>query len=79
MSQDYPKVYRTADPLLIRPCRLALQVDDTTYYAKVKFGNKFCGYYIYANATGLPASNQYSTSYDVSLLLKEIIKHPLYY
>ena len=52
MSQDYPKVYRTADPLLIRPCRLALQVDDTTYYAKVKFGNKFCGYYIYANATG---------------------------
>lgn len=52
MSQDYPKVYRTADPLLIRPCRLALQVDDTTYYAKVKFGNKFCGFYIYANATG---------------------------
>lgn len=34
---------------------------------------------LYANATGLPSTLQYSTAKDVSLLLKEIIKHNIYY
>lgn len=54
MSEEvtYPIVHRLAEPLLIRPSALSLQVNDTTYYAKVKFGIKFCGFYIYVNATG---------------------------
>lgn len=51
-EETYPKVYRLSDPLVIRPSALSLQVNDTTYYAKVKFGIQFCGYYIYVNATG---------------------------
>lgn len=33
---------------------------------------------IYANATGLPAPNQYSTAMDTSIVLKEVSKHNLY-
>ncbi len=33
---------------------------------------------VYANATGLPAPNQYSTAMDTSIILKEIAKHELY-
>ncbi len=32
----------------------------------------------YANATGLPAPNQYSTAMDTSIILKEVAKHDLY-
>ena len=34
---------------------------------------------IYANATGLPAPEEYSTARDVALLLKEVIKHDIYH
>lgn len=50
----YPIVHRLSDPLVIRPCELALQVNDTTYYAKIKFGISFCGFLVYANPTGYP-------------------------
>lgn len=33
---------------------------------------------VYANATGLPAPNQYSTAMDTSIILKEVAKHDLY-
>ena len=33
---------------------------------------------VYANATGLPQPNQYSTALDTSKILKEIYKHDLY-
>lgn len=33
---------------------------------------------VYANATGLPAPNQYSTAMDTSIILKEVAKHELY-
>ena len=33
---------------------------------------------LYANSTGLPALNQYSTAKDVALLLREVNKHDLY-
>ena len=33
---------------------------------------------LYANSTGLPALNQYSTAKDVGLLLREVGKHDLY-
>ncbi len=33
---------------------------------------------VYANATGLPQPNQYSTALDTSIILKEIYKHDLY-
>ena len=33
----------------------------------------------YGNATGLPAVNAYSSAYDVALLMREVLKHPLYY
>lgn len=49
-----PNVIRTADPLLIRLSDLALQVGDTVYKAIIKFGIKYCGFYIYQNCTGYP-------------------------
>ena len=33
---------------------------------------------VYANATGLPSPNQYSTAMDTSLILREIVKHKLF-
>ncbi|HCS75693.1 MAG TPA: D-alanyl-D-alanine carboxypeptidase [Clostridiales bacterium] len=33
----------------------------------------------FANATGLPADNHYSTAMDVSLMSRELLKHPLFY
>lgn len=33
---------------------------------------------VYANSTGLPAAEQYSTAKDVAIILKEIISHPIY-
>lgn len=33
---------------------------------------------LYANSTGLPANNQYSTAYDTSLLLNQVSKYQLY-
>ncbi len=33
---------------------------------------------LYANSTGLPALNQYSTAFDVACLLKEVNKHDIY-
>lgn len=33
---------------------------------------------LYANATGLPAPEEYSTARDVALLLKEVINHKIY-
>lgn len=33
----------------------------------------------YANATGLPGSEQYSTAEDTAKLLREVIKHPVYF
>lgn len=34
---------------------------------------------LYANATGLPSTLQYSTAKDVSTLLREIVNHKIYY
>lgn len=33
----------------------------------------------FANATGLPAENNYSTAYDVALMSQELLKHPLFF
>jgi len=33
----------------------------------------------FANATGLPAENNYSTAYDVALMSRELLKHPLFF
>ncbi len=33
----------------------------------------------FANSTGLPADNHYSTAKDVSLMSRELLKHPLYF
>lgn len=33
----------------------------------------------FANSTGLPADNNYSTARDVSLMSRELLKHPLFY
>jgi len=33
----------------------------------------------FVNATGLPADNHYSTAYDVALMSKELLKHPLFF
>lgn len=51
-EQTYPIVHRIVDPLVIRPSRFALQVNDTTYYAKVKFGVQFCGFLVYISGIG---------------------------
>ena len=34
---------------------------------------------LYSNCTGLPEPNQYSTARDVALLMKELLKHDLYF
>ena len=34
---------------------------------------------LYANATGLPSTLQYSTAQDISILLREVVKHDTYY
>lgn len=34
---------------------------------------------VYANSTGLPAPEEYSTARDVAILLKEVIKHDIYH
>ena len=34
---------------------------------------------LYSNATGLPSTLQYSTAKDVSILLREIVNHDIYY
>ena len=33
----------------------------------------------YVNATGLPAPMQYSSAYDVACVMREVVKHPLYF
>ncbi|HHY82056.1 MAG TPA: D-alanyl-D-alanine carboxypeptidase [Clostridiales bacterium] len=33
----------------------------------------------FVNATGLPAENHYSTAYDVALMSRELLKHPLFF
>lgn len=33
----------------------------------------------FANATGLPAENSYSTAYDVAIMSRELLKQPLFY
>lgn len=33
----------------------------------------------YANATGLPDAGQYSTAKDTAIILKEVMKHPVYF
>ncbi|MGI6527184.1 MAG: D-alanyl-D-alanine carboxypeptidase family protein [Caldicoprobacterales bacterium] len=33
----------------------------------------------FANATGLPADNNYSTAHDVALMSQELLKHPLFF
>jgi hypothetical protein len=53
-DNEYPQVFRVSDPLVIRPCRLSLQINETIYYAKIKFGINYCGFYVYANPTGYP-------------------------
>lgn len=34
---------------------------------------------LYANSTGLPAPEEYSTAKDTAIILREIIKHPIYH
>ena len=33
----------------------------------------------FVNATGLPAENNYSTAYDVALMSRELLNHPLFF
>lgn len=33
----------------------------------------------FVNCTGLPAENHYSTAYDISIMSRELLKHPLYF
>ena len=51
---DYPAVVRTTDPLLIRISPVSLLVDNTNFYAKIKIGLAFNGYYIYSSGLGTP-------------------------
>lgn len=51
---EYPIVLRTADPLLIRVNRTSLLVDNTNFFAKVKCGLAYNGYYIYSSGLGTP-------------------------
>ena len=51
-TYDYPIVLRTADPLLIRVNRTSLLVNNTNFFAKIKCGLAYNGYYIYSSGLG---------------------------
>ena len=51
-TDGYPAVVRTTDPLLIRVNPVSLLVNDTNFYAKIKTGLAFNGYYIYSSGLG---------------------------
>ena len=53
-SDSYPHVAKISDPLLIRLDALSLQVGDSVYHAKIKYGNAFKGYNIYVSGTNMP-------------------------
>lgn len=56
MSNDYsyPRVVRTVDPLVIRVDKLTLLVGSTNFYAKIKNGSAYRGFYIYSSGLGSP-------------------------
>ena len=53
-SNSYPHVAKISDPLLVRLDALSLQVGDSVYHAKIKYGNSFKGYNIYVSGTNMP-------------------------
>ena len=53
-SDSYPHVAKISDPLLVRLDALSLQVGDSVYHAKIKYGNAFKGYNIYVSGTNMP-------------------------
>ena len=53
-SNSYPHVAKISDPLLVRLDSLSLQVGDSVYHAKIKYGNSFKGYNIYVSGTNMP-------------------------
>ena len=53
-NEDYPQVHRLSDPLLIRIDAYSLQVGETTFFAKIKFGQAFRGYLVYASGLNVP-------------------------
>ena len=53
-SDSYPHVAKISDPLLVRLDALSLQVGDSVYHAKIKYGNSFKGYNIYVSGTNMP-------------------------
>ena len=53
-GNNYPRVVRLSDPLLIRLDKLSLQVDNTIYHVKIKYGNSFKGFNVYVSGTNMP-------------------------
>ena len=53
-STEYPNVIRVADPLLIRVDPLSLLVDNTSFWAKIKYGIQCKGFFIYVSGISMP-------------------------
>lgn len=53
-STEYPNVIRVADPLLIRVDELSLLVDNTSFWAKIKYGIQCKGFFIYVSGISMP-------------------------
>lgn len=51
---SYPRVTKLTEPLLVRPDRLSLLVNDTMFYAKIKLGMAAKGFLIYVSGLGIP-------------------------
>ena len=51
---SYPRVTKLTEPLLVRPDKLSLLVNDTMFYAKIKLGMAAKGFLIYVSGLGIP-------------------------
>ena len=53
-SSEYPVVVYKQDPLIVRVNALSLVVGSTSFYAKIKIGTMYNGFYVYSSALGEP-------------------------
>lgn len=53
-SDDYPRVVRMSDPLVLRLTKQSLLIGNVNFYAKIKVGYYFNGFQIYSSGSGTP-------------------------
>ena len=66
VSTSYPNVIRSADPLLIRMNELTLLVNNTSFWAKIKYGIQFKGFMVYVSGIAMPVMEQKFEEYQLN-------------